>query len=327
MIAAILGLGERTLLDPWFLLAFPAALLAVLYRVLRPRAALPTADVGLFGAAPRTLRQRLAWLPLLGKLLAAACLAVALARPVEREVVPLQEQGIDIVLVVDTSSSMNLEDMDPKVAIRRIDAARERATEFAAARGHDRVGLVTFARFAELRCPPTLDEQALAAFLAVVDTVPENSELDATAIGTALAKAVTVLQKSKAKSKVVVMLSDGENNIADILPEDAAKLAKDAGVRVHTIGLGHGQATFAGFRPLDFTALKQIASTTGGRFFASKTDSDLAQVYARIDELEKTDLEDPRYRMVDRFELPLAIGLGVLLLTLLSEVLWFRRTP
>lgn len=327
MIAASWSLGDVTLLDPWFLLAFPVALLAALWRWRRPRAALPTGDATLFDGLPRTLRQRFAWLPQFGKLLAAACLALALARPVEREVVPLQEQGIDIVLVIDTSSSMNLEDMDEKVSVRRIEAARLRAAEFAAARMHDRVGLVTFARFAELRCPPTLDEQALAAFLAVVDTVKENSELDATAIGTALAKAVAVLEKSKAKSKVVVLLTDGQNNVQDILPGDAAKLAKDAGIRVHAIGLGHGQATIFGFQPLDFTELRKVAETTGGQFFQPKTDQDLAEVYARIDELEKSEIEDPRFRMVDRFTVPLAAGLAALLAALLVEVLWFRRLP
>jgi len=315
------------LLAPWFLLAIPLAGLAVLWRVLRQRAALPTASVALFREAPRTLRQRLRWLPLAGKLLAAVCLGVALARPVEREVVPMREEGIDILLVVDTSSSMTVDDMDAEQSVRRMDAARVRAEEFAAARVNDRVGLVAFARYAELRCPLTLDEEALAAFLRVLDNVPEGSPLDGTAIGTAVAKAVEVLNDSEAKSKVVVLLTDGETTAHDILPEDGARLAKDEGVRVHTIGLGHGQLTPFGFRELDFADLRMIAETTGGRFFQPKTDEDLAAVYAEIDELEKSELEDARYRMVDRFELPLGIGLALLLLALFAEVLLFRRVP
>lgn len=322
-----LGLEGFTLLDPWFLLVIPLALLAGWWRWRTPRAALPTASSALFAGAPATWRQRFAWLPLAGKLLAAGLLAVALARPIEREVVPLQEQGIDIVVVVDTSSSMNIPDMDAAAKVRRMDAARLRAEEFAAAREHDRVGFVAFARYAELRCPLTLDEQALRAFLKALDTVPEGSELDGTAIGTALTKAVAVLQKSSSKSRVVVLLTDGENTVHDIAPADGAKLAKDAGIRVHTIGLGNGTPTPFGFQPLDFRELRAIATTTGGQFFQPKSDQDLAEVYARIDELEKVELEDPRYRTVDRFEWPLAAGLLALLVALLADVLVFRRTP
>jgi Ca-activated chloride channel family protein len=320
-------IGEYVLLDPWFLVLLPVAVLAALWRLWRPRAALPTAAIGLFDGVPRTLRQRLAGLPLCGKLVAAACLAVALARPVEREVVPVQEQGIDIVLLVDTSSSMNAEDMSTTERVRRMDAARQRATEFAQKRIRDRVGLVAFARYAELRCPPTLDEEALAAFLQALDTVPPNTELDGTALGTALAKGVQVLQKSTAKSRVLVLLTDGLNTVDDIAPAAGTKLAKDAGIRVHTIGLGNGQPTPFGLQPLDFAELRTIAEATGGQFFQPRTDADLAEVYARIDELETSELDDPRYRTVDCFEWPLGAGLLVLLLTLLVEVLLLRRVP
>jgi Ca-activated chloride channel family protein len=324
---AWLGLDGISLLDPWFLVVIPLALLAAAWRARTPRAALPTASLQLFAGLRPTWRQRLAWLPTGGKLLAACCLGVALARPVERAVLPLREQGVDIVLLVDTSSSMNIPDMDAAQRLRRMDAARTRAEEFARERTHDRVGLVAFARFADLRCPLTMDEKALAAFLRVLDTVPEGTELDGTGIGIALAKAVQVLQQSDARSKVVVLLTDGEQTVHDISTADGSKLAQDAGVRVHTIGLGNGTPTPFGFSPLDFRDLKAIARTTGGRFFQPKSDEDLAEVYARIDELEKVELEDPRYRTVDRFEWPLAAGLLALLAALLADVLVFRRTP
>ncbi|MFT4511721.1 MAG: Ca-activated chloride channel family protein [Planctomycetota bacterium] len=324
---AVLEIGGYTLLDPWFLLAVPLFLLAGWRRAATRRAALPTASASLFVGLPRTLRQRVAWVPLLVKVLAGLCLAVALARPVERDVIPLRENGIDIVLVVDTSSSMLQEDMRANDSYRRMDAARERAMEFAASRTHDRVGLVAFGRYAELRCPPTLDEEALAAFLRVLDTLPRGSEFDATAIGTALAKAVQVLEKSTAKSKVVILLSDGQNNVDDIDPIDAAKLAKDMDVRVHTIGLGHGVPGVFGFQELPFDELQEIAETTGGLFFAARSDSDLEKVYARIDEMEKSEREDPRYRTVDRFQWPLGIGLMLMLLAILFEALIVRRVP
>lgn len=324
---AMFELGGYTLLDPWFLLAAPLFLLAGWRRAATRRAALPTASASLFVGLPRTLRQRVAGVPLLVKVLAGLCLAVALARPVQRDVMPLREDGIDIVLVVDTSSSMLQEDMRANDAYRRMDAARERAMDFAAARIHDRVGLVAFGRYAELRCPPTLDEEALAAFLRVLDTLPPGSEFDATAIGTALAKAVQVLEKSTAKSKVVILLSDGQNNVDDIDPIDAAKLAKDKGVRVHTIGLGHGVPRLFGYQELPFDELKAIAETTGGLFFAARSDSDLEKVYLRIDDMETSEREDPRYRTVDHFEWPLGIGLMLMLLALLFEALIVRRVP
>ena len=320
-------LSGYTLLDPWLLLGCVAVAGAAWRRATTRRAALPTAAAHLFEGLPRTLRQRLAWLPLALLTLSGVALSVALARPVVREVVPLKEDGIDIVLAVDVSSSMLQEDMRDDEAYRRMDAARERAEQFAAARTDDRVGVVAFARFAELRCPPTLDEDALAAFLRVLDTVPRGSEFDATAIGVALAKAVDVLAESDAKSKVVVLLSDGENNVDEILPEDAAALAKDAGVRVHTIGLGRGRPSVFGFMPLAFDSLKQIAAKTDGEFFEARTDDDLAGVYDRINELETSERQDPRYRTVDRFEVPLAVGLALLLLGVLVDALIVRRVP
>lgn len=325
-------LSGLVLLDPWFLLAAPLFVLAGWWRARTRRAALPTASAQLFADLPKTMRQRVAWVPLFAKVLAGIALSIALARPVLRDIVPLREEGIDIVLVVDISSSMVQEDMRDNDPYRRMDAARDRAEEFAAARTHDRVGLVAFGRYAELRCPPTLDEEALAAFLRVIDTLTPGSEFDGTAIGIALVKAVQVLKDSDAKSKVVVLLSDGENNVDDILPSEAAKLAKDAGLRVHTIGLGRGiqvpsRTRTPRFLPLKFEELKTIADTTGGMFFKAKTDTDLADVYERIDEMERTEREDPRYRTVDRFEWPLAIGLVTMLLALLFEALVVRRVP
>ncbi|MFM1872348.1 MAG: hypothetical protein RL398_1770 [Planctomycetota bacterium] len=318
---------DLVLLDPWLLAFVPAVLAAAILRARTKRAAAPTAAIALFADLRPTLRRRAAWLPTALKVAAGCLLALALARPALREPAPTQSRGIDILLVLDVSSSMTTEDMSDTERLRRMDAARTRAEEFAAARGSDRVGLVVFSRYAELRCPSTLDETALAAFLRVVDTVPQNGELDGTAIGTGLAKAVQILRKSDAATKLVVLLSDGENTVEDILPADGAKLAADEKVRVHTIGLGRGMATPFGYRPMAFTDLKKIAETTGGKFFSPKSDADLGEVYAEIDLLEKSELADPRYRTVDHFEVPLAVGLALLLLGVLLEATWLRRVP
>ena len=166
-----LDIAGYTLLDPWFLLGVPLCVGLLLWRSWRPRAALPAASLLGLSRLPSTLRARLLPAPLWLKTLSAMVLCLALARPVQRQVVPLRSEGVDIVLVVDVSSSMQINDMDARRDLRRVDAARERASAFAAARHNDRVGLVTFSRYAELRCPLTLDHEALAQFLSAIDTV------------------------------------------------------------------------------------------------------------------------------------------------------------
>jgi Ca-activated chloride channel homolog len=320
-----------TLLDPWFLAALPVVWLLFLWRMARPRAALPTASVAVMAGLPRTLRTRLRTLPLILWVLALSALAVALSRPVTRDVMSLRERGVDIVLLVDVSSSMRATDMNDENTKTRVAAAREKALQFAKARTHDRVGLVTFARFPELRCPLTLDQEALAEFLRKIDAVRPQSEEDGTGIGIALAKAVELLQGSDAKARVVVLLSDGEETIGTIMPDEAAKLAKDANVRVHTIGIGKPRMiqTFLGTQmiPVDFSALEGIAKTTGGRFFAAADADELAQVYKVIDEMEKVELEDPRYRTVDWFHYPLVAAVALLLLAMVMELGWIRGLP
>lgn len=318
--------AERALLDPWFLGLLPIAVLFYVWRIRRPRAALPTGDASLFLHLPRTMRSRFVRLPAILKLLAVAALSLAMARPVSRDVLPLREEGVDIMLVLDISTSMERQDMGESRRRRRMDAARSQALAFAAARISDRVGLMTYAQFPELRCPLTLDQDALRDFLLDVDLVTDRLE-DGTAIGVALAKAVAVLEQSDAASKVVILLTDGENNIDNIMPMDAAKLALDASVRVHTIGIGRGNPSLFGLSPADFSELAEIASMTGGRFFVAPTEQELAQVYAAIDELEKIELEDPRYRTVDGFQVPLLVGISLLLLSMMVEFLWIREAP
>ncbi|MEE9128187.1 MAG: VWA domain-containing protein [Planctomycetota bacterium] len=305
-----------TLLDPWFLVALPVVWLLFLWRLLRPRAALPTASIGTLVQLPRTLRTRLRVLPLILQATALSALAIAMARPVTRDVMPLREQGVDIMLVVDVSSSMRANDMNDAGSKTRVAAAKEKAREFAKDRTHDRVGLVTFARYPELRCPLTLDQGALSVFLDDVKAVLPMSEEDGTGIGIALSKATEMLEDSQAASRVVVLLSDGEETIGTIMPNEAAKLAKDADVRVHTIGIGRPRVieTRLGTLeyPMDFSALENIAKTTGGRFFAAQD----------VDELE-----DPRYRTVDWFAYPLFAAACLLVLCMILEFCWVRGLP
>ncbi len=320
-----------TLLDPWFLAALPVVWLMFCWRLLRPRAALPTANVAVMSRLPRTLRTRLRALPLVFQVLALSALTVALSRPVTRDVMPMREMGVDIVLLVDVSSSMRATDMNDANTKTRVASAREKALQFARARTNDRVGLVTFARYPELRCPITLDQEALAVFLKDVKAFHPQSEEDGTGIGIALSKAVQLLEDGEAESRVVVLLSDGEETIGTIMPDEAAKLAKDADVRVHTIGIGKPRMirTFLGTQmiPVDFSALEGIAKTTGGRFFAAADAGELEQVYEVIDQMEKVELEDRRYRTIDWFMVPLLAAAGLLVLAMILEFGWIRGLP
>lgn len=327
--------SDWELLDPWFLLLLPIVAVTFVWSVRQGRAALPAASLALMAGLPRSLRSRLIWLPPALLSVGVGALVVALARPVARDVMPIDSEGVDILLVLDTSSSMTHNDADDRGNTRRIDAAREQAIAFAESRVHDRVGLVTFARFADLRCPPTLDSKSLASFVRGVDTVPPRSEEDGTAIGTALATSTALLQDVDAASKVVVLLTDGSETVFresnpehGIDPREAAKLAADAGVKVYTIGLGQDMRDMFGMvhRP-DFGLIEFIARKTGGQFFRARTADDLADVYAEIDRLEKRELEDPRYRTTDWFVVPLLLGGGLLALALLLEFLWIRGLP
>lgn len=319
------------LLDPWFLLLVPLVAWVCLRRITSGLdAALPSATLAPAQVLPATLRSRFVRAPEFLRAVALILFLLALARPVTREVMPIRSQGIDILLVLDISSSMRANDMDPEGKVTRMTAARERAMEFAAARKTDRIGVVTFALFPDLVCPPTLDLEARAAFLRGIEALQRGSSEDRTAIGIALAKAVTLLESSKAGSRVIVLLSDGANNIAEILPGQAADLARDAGIRVHTIGLGGdqgGRSLFTGAGVMNFQDLELIAETTGGRFFEARSATALRDVYEQIDQLEKVELEDPRYRTTDWFRYPLSAGAITLLLALLAQLLWLRRTP
>lgn len=322
------GSDEWHLLDPWFLLAGPVAWALLVWRLRRERAALPAASVALFDELPRTLRARCVWLPPVLAGLALTLLVVALARPVTRDVIPLRSEGLDILLAIDVSSSMDEPDAQLGSRVRRVVAARDRALAFAKERPDDRIGLMVFARYAELRCPPTLDEEALAAFLRVVDIVTPNSEDDGTAIGVAIGQATTHLASDEeAGSRIVILLTDGLNN-GEVDPRTAAELAADAGIKIYTIGFGQGaRLPFGRTVEIDFEELEAVAEITGGEFFRARSLAELAAVYEKIDALETREIEDPRYRTTDRFELPLLAGLGVWLLSLLLEVLWLRGAP
>lgn len=269
------------------------------------------------------------------RILALALLLVAFARPQTGVTADnVATDGIDIVLVLDLSSSMLAEDLEPS----RIGAAREAAASFVRRRPNDRIGLVVFAGEAFTQAPLTLDHR-------VVTTLIEELEVgvieDGTAIGMGLATAVKRLDDSSAESKVVVLLTDGRNNRGSIDPPTAAQMAQALGVRIYAVGAGtrgaapmpvddplFGRRTVQVQVDIDDEALEGIASLTGGRYFRATDRESLERVYEEIDALETTAIEMTSFtRYGELFHLPLGAGLGLLLLEAALGRTVLRRLP
>ncbi len=269
--------------------------------------------------------------------LALALVVVALARPQSgsREET-VSTRGIDIVVALDISGSMRCEDFRP---MNRLEVARRTVRAFVEGRPSDRIGLVVFAGISTTRCPLTLDHEMLEQFLGQVDFTPENE--DGTAIGMGLATAVNRLRTSQARSKVVVLVTDGRNNRGQIGPEAAAEAARALGIRVYTVGVGtEGEAPYPvaqgllGKRyvmvreDLDEDLLRSIAAKTGGRYYRATDAEALRSVFSTIDALETTRIES-RVRILydERFPLALLPAGAILALEGLLAATRLRRVP
>lgn len=329
--------GRYSLGDPWMLALVP--LVVVLWLVAQRRSLRPALSGSVPALAAGQLSYGKSWRQVL-RPLAGLCELVgllgcvaALSRPVSgSEETELRSEGVDIVLCIDRSSSMAFEDMLPGKS--RLDVVKDVAGKFAERRmlgqsgTRDNVALVTFAHFPDLVCPDTLDANALLGFLDSVQMARPNSDEDGTAIGSGLARSVAALRGSKAKSKVVVLLSDGETTRREIEPAEAARLAKSEGVRVYTIMAGkytYRQDVLRGVVAtefdLDTTEMEEIAKTTGGRFFRADDQAALEECYAAIDRLEKTEREEVRW--VETYDLyPWFLAPALALVALAWGVLW-----
>ena len=328
--------------SPWVLLLLLGVPLLAAYpfwarRTSRP-AGLVYASTSLTATPGRSLRLRLSpVLPAL-RLLALALVIVAVARPqtVEgREII--EGQGIDIALALDISGSMASLDFQPK---NRLEAAKEVIADFVAGRRYDRIGLVVFASDSFVQSPPTLDHDVVALLLGDVELSSDVNIESGTAIGLGLASAANLVKDSDAKSRIIILLTDGANNSGEIDPETAAIAANALGIKVYAIGVGRpgqvlmplrdrfGERLVSRESELDEDALRQIAATTGGRYFRATDTEGLRQVYDEIDGLEKSQVE---VRVFSRFQelagwlvVP-AILLLLLELTLRHSLL--RRLP
>lgn len=286
----------------WLLLLVPAGAFYWWWRRRTMVTTVQFSSLKPFERAPRSLRERLRHVPLALRLLVVACLIVALARPQSvSSKENLSTEGIDIVLVLDISGSMLAEDFTPN----RLVAAKKVADEFIEGRANDRIGLVIFSAESFTQCPLTLDYPVLRSLL---DEVKNGMIADGTAIGLAVANGVNRLKDSKAKSKVVILLTDGVNNRGEIDPITAAKIAATFGIRVYTVGVGaQGMAPFPVQTPfgvrrqmmqvdLDEKTLTAVASMTGGKYFRATDNEKLKAIYREIDKLERTKIEVTAYK-------------------------------
>lgn len=290
---------------------------------------------------PLTWRSALVHAPFLLRLFALVMVVIVLARPqthdprTEREV-----EGIDIMMAMDVSVSMLTQDLQPN----RIEAAKAVAVEFISGRRNDNIGLTLFGGEAFTQCPMTTDHAALLSMFRAVncDLQQQGIISDGTAIGMGLTNAVSRLAGSKAKSKVVILITDGANNTGDISPLTAAEIAKKSGVRVYTIAAGRqgmvrqpvgilpdGSYYYATVKSdMDPVTLRQIAETTGGLYYAADNNAKLREIYRDIDRLERTRLKVNNYSK--RYEAFLPFGIAAFIALLLEVILRLtvlRRLP
>ena len=246
-------------------------------------------------------------------------------------------EGIDIMLAMDVSTSMLAEDLKPN----RIEAAKQVAADFIIGRPNDNIGLTIFAGEAFTQCPMTTDHAALLNLLHNIRTdIAQRLIEDGTAIGMGLANAVSRLKDSKAKSKVVILLTDGSNNRGDLSPMTAAEIAKSFGIRVYTIGVGTNKVApypmpvAGGIQyinipvEIDTKMLGEIAAATDGDFYRATNNKELKQIYKEIDKLEKSKLNVKKYSKRYEAYQPYAIAAVILLLLeILLRITVFRKLP
>lgn len=284
-------------------------------------------------------RVRIVHMPMLLRCIAFVLLVIVLARPQTHNSWGSKSvEGIDIMLAMDVSTSMLAEDLKPN----RIEAAKNVAAEFISGRPDDNIGLTIFAGESFTQCPMTTDHASLLNMLQSVrtDIASRGIIADGTAIGMGLANAVSRLKDSKAKSKVIILLTDGSNNMGDISPMTSAQIAKKFGIRVYTIGVGTNKVApypmpvAGGIQyikipvEIDFKTLMDIASTTDGNSYRATNNRELQQIYNDIDKLEKTKMNVKKFsKRYEAFQ-PFAFALFIVLLSdILLRTTVLRRIP
>ena len=319
----------------WLLLWLPLLAAWYIFVSLRRRATLQISSIAPLQGRGRTLRYYLQHVPFALRCVALAFIFVALARPQSTtRSEHVFTEGIDIMLVLDISSSMLARDLTPD----RLQAAKSIVAQFVAERPNDRIGLVVFAGESFTQVPLTTDRITLINLLNEVEC---GMIEDGTAIGNGLATAVARLKDSPAVSRVVILLTDGENNRGEIAPLTAAEIASTYGIRVYTIGVGTiGYAPFPMRMPNGFIQMQQmpvvidedmmrgIAEMTGGQYFRATSNTTLIEIYGEINRLERSRVEvDSLTHHKEEYTLFALVALACLLLDILLRLLILRRIP
>ncbi len=291
-------------------------------------------SLAIFANIKPTLRERFYHLPAVLRILAIGLLIIALARPQSFSTGEnVYTEGIDVAILLDISGSMLAEDFKPN----RLDAAKNVIDEFVQGRTSDKIGLVVFASESFTQCPLTIDYSVLRNLLGEIKS---GMIADGTAIGTAIANGVNRLKDSDAKSKIMILLTDGVNNSGEIDPITAAQIAAKFGIRIYTVGVGtKGEAPYPFQTPfgkryqmvpveIDEAVLQQVADLTDGRYFRATDNNKLAEIYARIDQMEKTRVEIKSYRNArELFYNWAGFGLFFLLIEMGLVRVFLRRLP
>lgn len=294
-------------------------------------------DIAILKQTAATRKQMLRHSLFLLRLLFISLIILAFARPQSgSKMRETSTEGVDIVLAIDVSSSMLAEDFKPK---NRLEAAKKVAAEFISGRQNDRLGMVVFAGQSFTQCPLTLDYGVLMTLLDATKVADKN--WDGTAIGMGIVNAVNRLRDSKAKSKVIILLTDGVNNRGQVDPITAANIAEAYGIKIYTIGAGsRGTALYPVDDPnwgrryvtmpveIDEEVLKTIANKTGGQYFRATNTEKLAEIYKEIGEMEQTKIEVKEFTRYDEFfKYFVGAGLFLFILELILGNTYFRKIP
>lgn len=328
--------------NPIYFLLLLLLLPYLLWYVLRRKKSEPTmrlSDTLPYKYTPKSWRMKILHLPMLLRCITFALVVIIMARPQTHNSWDNRTvEGIDIMLAMDVSTSMLAEDLQPN----RIEAAKNVAAEFIAGRPNDNIGLSIFAGEAFTQCPMTTDHASLMNLLHSVrtDIAARGLISDVTAVGMGLANAVSRLKNSKAKSKVVILLTDGSNNMGDISPMTAAQIAQSLGIRVYTVGVGSNKVArypmpvAGGVQyvnmpvEIDTKTLSDIAATTDGNFYRATNNNELKMIYRDIDKLEKTKMNVTRFsKRYEAFQ-PFAIAAIIcFILEIVLRTVVLRRIP
>lgn len=323
--------------NPEFFYLFILIPIFVLIYILKRKKLKPTLTISSFEGFLKTkpsIKQRLRHFWFFLRILAFSAFIVALARPQtisQRETV--STEGIDIVLAIDVSTSMLAEDLKPN----RIDAAKKTAIDFIKRRENDRIGLVIFSGESFTQCPITIDHQVL---IELFENVKSGMIEDGTAIGNGLATSVSRLKDSKSKSKIIILLTDGVNNMGEIAPLTAAEIAKSFGIRVYTIGVGtKGMAPYPLKTPfgiqyrnveveIDEPLMEKISEMTDGIYYRATNNKNLEKIYEEIDQLEKTKTQVATFKKnKDEFFYLALLGFGIFFIELLFRYIFIKTLP